>query len=100
MISVSATGTTPIPPLRVVTEPLLIFAVVVGVAMVSVLGTMWIGRSMRSIDQHIVGGPRMNVVQPDVVIDLDDVFVLYHGTPAMSLHSTDCPYKCVKARRS
>ena len=52
LISVSATGTAPIPDLRVVTEPPLIAAVVVGVALVSLLGTMWIGRSMRSINRH------------------------------------------------
>ena len=52
LISVSATGTAPIPDLRVVIEPSLIAAVVVGVAVVSLLGTMWIGRSMRTINRH------------------------------------------------
>ena len=52
LISVSATGTAPIPDLRVVIEPSLIAIAVVGVAVVSVLGTMWIGRSMRSIHRH------------------------------------------------
>ncbi|MEO8267222.1 MAG: hypothetical protein ABI706_17100 [Ilumatobacteraceae bacterium] len=52
LISVSATGTAPIPDLRVVTAPLLIAAVVVGVALVSLLGTIWIGRSTRSISPH------------------------------------------------
>ena len=52
LISVSATGTAPIPDLRVVTAPLLIAVVVVGVALVSLLGTMWIGRSTRSISPH------------------------------------------------
>jgi hypothetical protein len=52
LISVSATGTAPIPDLRVVTEPPLIAVVVVAVALVSLLGTMWIGRSMRSINRH------------------------------------------------
>jgi len=52
LISVSATGTAPIPDLRVVTQPSWIAAVVVAVALVSLLGTLWVGRSMRSINRH------------------------------------------------
>ena len=52
LISVSATGTSPIPPLRTMIDPPLIASVVVGVALVSLMGTLWVGRSMRSINQH------------------------------------------------
>lgn len=52
LISVTAAGTTPVPPLRVVSDLPLITVVVAGVALVSVAGTAWVGRSMRSISRH------------------------------------------------
>ena len=52
LISVSANGTAPVPALRLTIEPALIGALVVGVAFVSLLGTTFVGRAMRSISRH------------------------------------------------
>jgi ABC-type lipoprotein export system ATPase subunit len=42
-----------------------------------------VDRTLDAIDQstRVVSSPRVKPFEPDVIIDLDDVFVLYRGTP-------------------